>query len=245
MVASVTGNQHNSNTVGGSCAVLLFFFRKKVLLNSNIIVACVFDYDVLLTKLLLLSNNSWQRQRVYQCKDRPNDTSVWILNLILSCQASRTMAHSSPYQCLFLSLSLFFGWLCCLQKQKETWILQLLAVDQVLHLSLQNCFGFMGRQEYWSFLLLVSNSVTLGGKRQWFDGDTMNHWEQASSPSIEVAPQTNTIGGLAIWCYVPAPTCKTTLLLNTIAFIMKEKPFKRFWFNIEHCCYRTDFLPCV
>lgn len=65
-------------------------------------------------------------------------------------------------------------------------------------------------------------------KRQWFDGDTMNHWEQASSPSIGVAPQTNTIGGLAIWCYVPAPTCKTTLLLNTVAFIMKEKPFKRF-----------------
>lgn len=127
-----------------------------------------------------------------------------------------------PLISVSLSLSIFF------------WLTLLLA-EAKGDMDLAASRGGSGTKLFWIHgqagilkFLIARFKFCYTGKRQWFDGDTMNHWEQASSPSIEVAPQTNTIGGLAIWCYVPAPTCKTTLLLNTIAFIMKEKPFKRF-----------------
>lgn len=100
--------------------------------------------------------------------------------------------------------------------------------------------GQAGMFKFFSCLFQISYHW----KRQWFDEDTMNHW--TSKQSINWSSTTNQYNrGLVIWCYVPAPICKSTLLLNTRAFIMKAKPFERFLFNLYHCCCRTDFSLCL
>jgi hypothetical protein len=89
------------------------FFLKKRRYSAVVLYLCVsLITDVLFTKLLMLSNNSWQCQRVCQCKDRSNDTSVWILNLILSCQQNHALM-------LLISVFLYADSATCRSKRKH------------------------------------------------------------------------------------------------------------------------------